>query len=73
MSDGMIIINGYREQDNGGFTYLYGKHKGGRHAARNKFELRRMVRADKKRARNIDSKIFNAIDFGFYFAVNWLT
>lgn len=57
MTSGMKIINGYREQDGDGFTYLYGKHKDGHHAARNKSELRRSVRADKKRARNIDSKI----------------
>lgn len=57
MTSGMKIINGYREQDDDGFTYLYGKHKAGRHAARNKFALRMRVRADKKRARNIDAKI----------------
>ena len=63
MSAGMKIINGYREQDDDGFTYLYGKHKGGRHSARNKFALRARVRADKKKARNIDLKISKAIEY----------
>ena len=62
MTAGMKIINGYREQDGDGFTYLYGKHKDGCHSARNKFALRAKVRTDKKKARNIDLKISKIIE-----------
>ena len=49
---------GDRADDCDGFTYLYGKYKDGRHAARNKKSLRASVRNDK---RSIKQKAWHRI------------
>ncbi len=55
---GQRILLGYREQDDDGFTYRYGKHKGGFvKRSRHNNSIRRCKRADKRNARNFDLKI----------------
>lgn len=54
-------FHGQREQDDDGFTYVHGKHKGGRvKRTRNRLKTIRLVRHDKRAVKaQIDKELRN--------------